>query len=75
MKNKLKFYSKIVCVPVILIIIVLGYWIYSFIFSNLIPNVNEICAIELVILIAFTIYQIVDYSKVYDKKEEGAEKK
>lgn len=84
MKKKLKFYSKIVCVPVILIIIVLAYWIYSSVFSNpfpkLISNVNEICAIELILLISFTIYQIVDYSELYNeeeisKREQGGEDK
>lgn len=79
MKNKIKFYGKVIFVPIILIIVVLSYWIYSIIFSNpfpkLIPNVHEICAIELIILIAFTIYQIVDYSKVFNEKENIKDKK
>jgi len=35
--------------------------------SQFIPNINEVCLVHLFILVSFTIYEICDYSKVYDE--------
>lgn len=69
--KKLKFYFKVIRVPIFFIILTLVYWIYCMFFPNpipqFIPNVNEVCLLQLFILVSFTIYEINDYSKVYDE--------
>lgn len=68
MKKNLKLYGKVILVPWILILLLLGMLLYSIFVSNpfprLVSNLNGICIILIIIDALFIVYEIADIKNI-----------